>query len=508
MKTSRSTRSFRDQRGSVLLVALIFAAVVALSLTSYIKLANTTSNISYRSHYAGVAMNAAESGLEHAMWSIKKQKDGVNTAWTDWDTSSGSSARRTFDLGTVSGGGSVAVKVYVNDRTLATSAPFAIARAIVTPVTGSPVEKWIKISLSQRSFFTNGLVAEDGITFSGNNAYVDSYDSRLGDYDADLGGGKKNRNARGTAGSASVAIDSLNVGNADIYGGVSIGTSNYSGLKVGTQGKVTGDFNAAGGTIDYSRVATNFTANFAAVTAPSTASTYLGDINTNITLPDDTANDAKVTDKNGIVTYYYTADSINLNGSALSIASGYNVVVTVTGGVSVSGNDGTIAVNGTATDQGTLNLFVAGNVTIAGKGAANEVTKTTTQQVSTTKKVQGQWVTTTETVTTTTTTMGSPANFKLWGTGDTSQIIKIAGNGKLSGVVYAPKAAIEAKGGGNDGGLFGAFIGKTVKMTGNEGFHFDEALADLDSNEPLGIDNWDEFVSSVDRASLGNLMDF
>src|SRR4051812_13002715 len=111
MKTSRHPQALRDQRGSVLIVALIFAAAIAISLASYLRLASTASKISYRSHYAGVAMNAAESGLEQAMWSINKQKVANASAWTGWDTTSGITARRTFALGTVSGGGVVTVKV-------------------------------------------------------------------------------------------------------------------------------------------------------------------------------------------------------------------------------------------------------------------------------------------------------------------------------------------------------------------------------------------------------------
>jgi hypothetical protein len=500
MKTSRHPRALRNQRGSVLIVALIFAAAIAISLASYLRLATTASRISYRSHYAGVAMNAAESGLEQAMWSINKQKAADTAAWTGWDTTSGTTARRTFALGTVSGGGVVTVKVLVSDRNLTTTAPYAIARAIVTPVNGAVVEKWIKISLYQRSYFKNGLVAKDGIVFSGNNVFVDSYNSENGAYTPSS---IINRYARGSAGSASVAMDSLSVGNADIYGFVSIGTSNYTGLSVGSQGKVTGDFSAAEGTVDYDRVATNFTANFDPVTAPTDNATYVT-INNDVTLPPLTAaasdpNVSTVTDADtGVVTTYYNYRTSNVdlkNSEVLNIRPGYNVVLTVTGSVSVGGN-GSIAVNSTKDNstgvklEGTLNLYASGDVTIAGNGVSNTLTTTPTSGTATTS-------------------LSQPKNLMIWGTGDSTQTIKVAGNGQLSAVVYAPNAALEAKGGGTtDGGLFGAFVGKTVKMTGNEGFHYDESLANLDSGEPLGIDKWDEFVSTADRSTLGTLMDF
>lgn len=491
MKTSRHPHALRDQRGSVLIVALIFAAAIAISLASYLRLATTASKISYRSHYAGVAMNAAESGLEQAMWSINKQKAADAAAWTGWDTTSGITARRTFALGTVSGGGVVTVKVLVSDRNLTTTAPYAIARAIVTPVNGAVVEKWIKISLYQRSYFKNGLVAKDSITFNGNNVFVDSYNSDNGDYTP---GSTSNRFARGSAGSASVAVNSLSVGNADIFGYVSIGTSDYTGLSVGSQGKVSGDFSAANGTVDYGRVATNFTANFDPVdgTPPVTPTTIT--VNTSKSLPADAATDAKYTDPDtGVVTYYYSAASVSLINDTLTITPGYNVALIVSGSVSVGGGSGAIVVDSTKIAGvklvASLNLYATGDVTIAGNGVSNTL-KTTTGG-------------------TTTSAASQPKNLMIWGMGTTSQTIKVAGNGQLSGVVYAPNAAIEAKGGGTtDGGLFGSFVGKTVKMTGNEGFHYDESLANLDSGEPLGIDKWDEFVSTADRSTLGTLMDF
>jgi hypothetical protein len=56
--------------------------------------------------------------------------------------------------------------------------------------------------------------------------------------------------------------------------------------------------------------------------------------------------------------------------------------------------------------------------------------------------------------------------------------IKIAGNGGFSGSVYAPNYDIEMVGGGNTDSIFGAFVGNSVRMTGVQSVHYDEALAD------------------------------
>jgi Tfp pilus assembly protein PilX len=486
MRASIDSHSMRRrQRGSVLIVALILAAVIAISLTSYIQLATTASRIAYRGHYAGVAMNAAESGLEHAMWAINKKKtEGVHSVWSDegWDTTDGTTARRTFDLGNVSGGSSVVVKVLVSDRHLTTENPYAIARAIVTPPNGSAVEKWIKISLSQRSLGQIGALGEEGVENNGNNIRFDSYNSLYGGYGETYtttdGTTAENMFATGSVGTPALNKESLVVGNADVYGNVSIGTKDYSGLKI-KNGRV-GDFNADAGDVDYSRVTTNFVANLADVEIPeaTTLPIHLNSIEADTTLPKSLA-DPTITLPDGTVAYYYTADKISLSGKTLNISPGKNVALVVDGTISVTGDDGAINVNTdpSATAQGTLNLYVSGNVTISGKGAINT---------------------------------GRPQNMLIWGTGDTTQTIKASGNASLTGVVYAPNAIFEGKGGGGKeyGHLEGMLIARKITMAGNYQVHYDLSLADLDTGEPLGIDQWDEFVTSVDRSTVGDIMDF
>jgi hypothetical protein len=103
---------------------------------------------------------------------------------------------------------------------------------------------------------------------------------------------------------------------------------------------------------------------------------------------------------------------------------------------------------------------------------------------------------------------GQPNNFWLIGTRSDEetarigpQTFKISGNGNLSAVVDAPNAKISAKGGGNSGFIYGSLIGYDLTFTGNDGFYYDESLANLDNNSKLGINDWDELVSEGDRTS-------
>ena len=81
----------------------------------------------------------------------------------------------------------------------------------------------------------------------------------------------------------------------------------------------------------------------------------------------------------------------------------------------------------------------------------------------------------------------SPLAFQLYGldrptNADGSPVTpgeaKIAGNGGFRGTVYAPMYNVEMVGGGNDDSIFGAFVGWSVRMTGVQSVHYDEALAD------------------------------
>ena len=91
MKTT--LRPSNSRRGSLLIVAMLFSAIIAIALTSYIRLSRTTLNISNRAFYNNAAMNLAEQGLEEAMYSINKHVADATYTWAGW-TISGNDAYR------------------------------------------------------------------------------------------------------------------------------------------------------------------------------------------------------------------------------------------------------------------------------------------------------------------------------------------------------------------------------------------------------------------------------
>lgn len=451
---SRSGLGARGRRGAVLLVALLFSAAIAISLGSYLQVSRSTLELSHRSLYLNAAMNLAETGLEEAMWSINQ------TNWSDWKKE-GTTARRSvtgFDLG---GGASGKIDVVVRNFE-GGGAPLIVARSTVRPARGNAMEKWIAVTLDRRSLFANGLVARNKITFNGNTAYVDSYDSRLGPYGALIGVLKFNRSDKGSVGSVAVNVDSVSVGNANIWGYASVGTSDLSGLDVGPNGRV-GPYGTGSGVINAGHVSTDFAANFDDVAHPPSPIPRFETLGKE-RLP--RAGDTP--DADGF--YRYSVGQISLSGGAgnmLEIKDNVILVMDTNLGttIDVKGN-GSIAIE----EDATLTIYTNANVAIAGRGVGNQ---------------------------------GTPKNFFLYGTRPTSaataQNISISGNGQLRGVVYAPSANLTLNGGGSSGEISGAAIANNVTINGGSAFHYDVALAELNEGGAFGITRWDELTTAAAR---------
>ncbi len=475
--------SLASPRGSVLIVAMLFSAGIAVCLVSFIRLATSASQLSYRSFYAGAAMNAAETGLEYGMWSVNKQLAGESAAaWNGWGPSATATrAQRTFVLGSLSGGATSQVKVYVNRRDLA-GEPFIVARSIITPRSGPPIEKWIKVTLKKRARFASGLVAKDRITFSGNNASVDSWDSdpdRLAltppvPYSSSV------RRDNGSVGSILIDNPSIFTNNADIWGTASTGGDNPTN-EVGANGSILGADSAAKNkstwikvTVDPDRIATDFTADFDPIVTPSGGTTVAAmSINgspATIIGSLDPANPRIV-----------RLPSISMSGNSstvLNITGHVALVLTATTGdaLSMAGNSSIRIPDGSS-----LAIYSSANIKIAGNGVANLNTQ--------------------------------PRALMIYGTAqDTDnngstvhQQIDIAGNGDLKAVVYAPNALTRVNGNGN---VMGAVVSGQISLTGNAAFHYDESLGRLDTGEPLGLDEWNEFINFADRQAYASVMNF
>ncbi len=512
------------QRGSVLITAAMAAIVIAIILVSALQLGHQSMKLANRSFYANAAMNLTDTGLEQALWSLNQsnwtgagfsERTGYSGQWQG--TFPGASTTYAFQ-----GGVTGQVKVWADTSG---SRPHAVARAAITLFDGTQIVKWAEAYMQNRSYFSNGMVAKDTITFSGNNAEVDSWNS---DPDGDpstpfqpyIGSGpNKNSHDDGRVASTSVHVDAVNVSNANIYGYVAVGGSSINDISVGPQGMV-GPYGTPNATIDTTHVTYDFTQNFPDVTAPTETDLTptntretLTPSNTNtiaaitgsITLPRTNASHAIIDVVAEDGTYYYYVPDISLTGNAsastLQIAgpTGANgqpapvkVVIMVQNtmtSVGISGHGGINIANNSA-----LTMYAAGPVSIAGNGVSNGVYDPT-QPLSATNSPN------------------QPKNFQFYGTKPASetppyQSVTIAGNGVLSGVVYAPNATLEMKGGGNNGQVLGAMVGNTISLTGNSVFHFDESLKNLGGSTKWAMTQWIELSSAADRQQYAAEFEF
>lgn len=248
------------------------------------------------------------------------------------------------------------------------------------------------------SLFSFGVFAKGAMSFSG-NAEVDSYDSRNGAY----GGG--NVASNGDIATNSVAADAVSVGtNAQVKGDATVGPG-------GNPATV----------IDLARL-TGITGTQTAATeerlcpVQTTSSINLGALNlagnTTRTLP--------------AGTYHYS--SISITGNARLVFTG------------------------------SVNLYVDGEVKIAGNGVGT----------------QGNL----------------PTNLMIFVLGTTE--VKLAGNGTFYGGIYAPLAPVKNTGNGE---LFGAVVCDNYTQSGNGDVHFDEAMKEIQGSGGSGamtVKAWQE----------------
>ena len=467
-------------KGSVLIVAMVLSAVISVSLVSYLQMSRTSLQISNSAFYHNAAMNLAENGLEEALYAINKTVADSSYDWAanGWDTASpvpaGDARRRLPSASTtyqfdqnVTG----FVRVYVLGYNSA--APRAVARSTITLSTGHVIQKWVEIRLRKASRFATGLVARESISFSGNNASVDSWHSRKNDDGTPRATPVAYSSAvdhdRGSVGSLSVGVNAVLVQNADIWGYVATGGTMPS---VGSNGLV-GPYGTASGEMDLGRISTDFTANFEPVAPPANGGDNIGDITTNLNLP--RAADALATDGK----YYYTVGQINFNNKTLAIAKKtaasppVHVVITLTNpatSINIGGGSGALNI-----ERGSqLELFAPGDIKIAGNGVMNGGSTSAAANL--------------------------PEYFQIWGTRTTGlQDIQIAGNGVLSGLVYAPNGSVKINGNGD---VSGSVVANDITVVGNAAFHYDEALGDFGGNNPFRVALWREISSAADRNAI------
>lgn len=478
---------------------MIFSTIIMLSLGSYLSLINVNLKSSHRSFHSSSAINLAENGLEEGLWAINRMRAGDPSgfATANW-VISGTKATGTFDnvfaSGTTTTSNSVVVVVDNYNLSLSTN-PVITAHAKINLSNAAPVDKWVQLTLDAVPHAAGGstapafpgLVAKYTIRFNGNNPSVDSWNS---DPDGDASTpsvpfSTSVKNDKGFVGSLAVAVDQVTVQNADILGFVSTNRDADLTNNVGPNGSILAKDSPSGTKIDSRRVSTDFIATLPPVSNPTATAIMLGGITSNTSLP--RTGDVRSSDGK----YYYQASGINLAASEKLIIGSHNVVLVVPYpyNIKFAGNAELKIDTGSSLEiyAGGTDIDITGNGLTNGTRAGNTLTESEAQ---------------------------APINFKLWGTtpdldnnaATADQSIKIAGNGALSGVVYAPNADVTVNG---NGAVMGSVVGNSIVLSGNAAFHYDESLGSPAWNKtsdtktsPLVVSRWRELFGAERHFTL------
>ena len=169
---------FSDQRGSLLLVAMLVAAAIAIGLVGYLNVGRTSLKLAHRTFFAHDASSLAEAGLEESIYCFKQMNSGMTpaTAWAGW-TISGANAMRTLPPFNRDQNAIAIVKIYVKGYDGSDPSPYVISQATITPFDGSPpIVKIQRADFKLDGYSINGIVARNGLTWKG-QASADSFNS-------------------------------------------------------------------------------------------------------------------------------------------------------------------------------------------------------------------------------------------------------------------------------------------------------------------------------------------
>ncbi len=454
-------RSASSQKGSVLIVAMLIAGIIGVSLASYLKLSITSLNSANRSFYANSSVDYAEIGIEQAMACFYSVTAGTAaaTAWSGWTLNTGTNeATRAFPTDspyyyTPGPGARAQVRVYVKNYTYS-GTPYIVVKSTITPATGRPIEKWVRISLRSRSLFSNGLVAKNVIDWAGHPS-ADSWNSKPDPALAAVPYSVGVRLSNCTVGCVSATNGAIDLANGTVMGNVATGGGTVAGSAT-----ITGT------------VSTDFSATFPAVSVPVPVTVNSPtSISGTTTFPSAAVGTAiNAADS----TYYYDFGSsyniaINGGGKNIQIAAGTKVVFILNNHL----NNPAISIGGNAfmnvNAGATLKVYTNGNLAMAGNGVANSNVE--------------------------------PATLQIYGTRTTTgQTITVSGNGQLRAAVYAPFAAVTANGGGATGQIQGSIVAESIDMNGGPDFHYDQALGNLGAGVGVGVSLWKELQTADERA--------
>lgn len=410
---AKSARSRR--RGSVLLAALCFATVLAISVGSYITLCYRSLELSNRAMHLSRSGEMAETGMEEALWALNSED---STRWDSW-TISGSVAQKTLS-GFAYGNGTFGEATIQIDNFNGTGGRTITSTGRTVLADGSAVQRTITSSVDRAPLFLNAVAATSGRVWFKSGGAVDSYDSTLGRYETQAPGYSAVIASESTA----TASATVQITNAQIKGYVAtLGT----GPSYGSSAKLIGPSTPGTTRIDTSRLSASpyqpvFDEKRASggTLLPSGAVVTIG--STHNTSP----------------VVYYTSD-LRLSSSSgeiqyLTIVG--PVILVVSGNLSIA-DTGRLMIS----TQSSLRLHVAGDIELGGGGIENQT--------------------------------AVPKNLLIVSDSSSPGTLNMSTFTTFHGVIYTPAKSVTVQ---NSQAIYGSIVGESVIFETSPQIHYDLSL--------------------------------
>ena len=425
----------RTIQGNVLFGTLVITGILCIYLGSYLTLVRNENLLTSRSQTWNIAIPVAEAGIEEALTRLRWNTNIV-TDGNGWGLVKGYylktnilSEDEKYVVGIFSGVG--------------TNGPVIVSEGFVRPSGRTDfISRTIEVKTSGKPFFGNGMVADLSVDLHGGALMIDSFDSTNPAYSTGGLYDPAKRRDNGSIACNSSLVDTLNIGNAKIYG--KIGTGPGGKPKIGSNGRV-GDIVF----VDESKNSNN---------GKIQKGHWTDDINVEVEPVQWPGSTALPLTKNVTpIAVNGTNYDFILNALSATTTTDYQIdnPQSFTGAVIVQGT-------------GTVRLWVKSDIFAFGglndrikiePGASLEVYVESPNATINGNNIQND--------------SGRAGKFTYFGLPSNTSL-KFAGGGGFIGAIYAPNAVFEIKGGGD---FYGACVTKTITMDGSYALHYDESLA-------------------------------
>ena len=457
----------KSLRGNTLILTIVVTGLVGFLLASYMGLVKSQNIATMRSQAWNATIPVIEAGLEEALTHINIQltNDLTTNGWTRhgtlWATKRwvGSNYYSVTISNWVVGSWTNKPVVEARGYVAAPVTMASIGGPVFATVTANPaprnnVARGIRCITRTEALFSKGLVAKGQIDLNGKNILSDSYDSRSTNYSSNGRYDETKRKAGGSVATNSGLTNSVNVGNATIYGKISTGPG--GSIAIGPQGAV-GDAAFVEAPSNNGKIQTDY---------------FSDDMNVDF-------GDAKLPNLGTTFT----------PGPGLVGGTNYPYVLGNEGYrmISFAMNTGTMMVTGYANFwiQSTLNISGSAKIVVTPGARLTLYVGMPTGSGATASIAGGGIVNQND----------SALSFQYYGLPSNTRL-DLTGNGMFVGSIYAPNADLHLSGaGGADQDFSGAAIAKTVTMDGNFKFHYDEALQTIGPPRGYVVTKWDEMTA-------------